>query len=155
MDVIGWVTELAGEIAQERQEDAELRHQLAQLLIDTDKRFSEFEQRLSEAETGTPSIRARTEIGRMPATFAPPAAPVAMSSAGRPPPPAAAPLPPGARRYEIRAASPGVAVLGTLDGTPSVIEIGLGNQVPGYGRVNAIVQKGSAWAVQCERGTIQ
>lgn len=155
MDVIGRVTELAGEIAQERQEDADLRHQLAQLLVDTDIRFSEFERRLSQAETGTPPVRARAVSERMPATFAPPAIPVAMSSAGRPSAPVAAPLPAGARRYEIRAASPGVAVLGTLDGTPAVIEIGLGYQVPGYGRVNAIVQKGSAWAVQCERGTIQ
>ena len=60
------------------------------------------------------------------------------------------------RRYEIRAASPGLAVLGTLDGVPEVKEIAVGDQVPGYGRVNAIVQqKGGAWVVQCDRGTIQ
>ena len=66
-----------------------------------------------------------------------------------------APPPPGGRPYEIRAASPGVALLGTLDGTPAVVEIAVGDEVPGYGRVNAIAQKGSAWAVQCEHGTIQ
>ncbi len=153
LDVIGRVTELADEISQERREDAELRHQLAQLLVDTDTRFSEFERRLSQAEIGTTPNRARAVPERTPATFAPPAIPVEMSSAGRMAAPAAAR--PGARRYEIRAASPGVAVLGTLDGTPTVIEIGIGNQVPGYGRVNAIVQKGNAWAVQCERGIIQ
>lgn len=153
LDVIGRVTELADEIAEERREDADLRHQLAQLLVDTDTRFSEFERRLSQAEAGATPSRARAATERVLAAPAPAAIPVSMPSTGRVASPA--PSPPGARRYEIRAASPGVAVLGTLDGTPTVIEIGIGNQVPGYGRVNAIVQNGSAWAVQCERGTIQ
>lgn len=153
LDLIGRVTELADEIAEERREDADLRRQLAQLLLDTDTRFSEFERRLSQAEAGTTPSRARAATERALAAPAPAAIPVSMPSTGR----LASPGPPpaGARRYEIRAASPGVAVLGTLDGTPTVIEIGIGNQVPGYGRVNAIVQKGSAWAVQCERGIIQ
>lgn len=153
LEVIGRVTALADEIAEERREDADLRRQLAQLLVDTDTRFSEFERRLSQAEAGTTPSRSRAATERALAAPAPAAIPVSMPSTGR----LASPAPPlpGARRYEIRAASPGVAVLGTLDGTPTVIEIGIGNQVPGYGRVNAIVQKGSAWAVQCERGIIQ
>ena len=46
-----------------------------------------------------------------------------------------------------------------MEVTPSGLSFGalaVGDQVPGYGRVNAIVQqKGGAWIVQCDRGTIQ
>ncbi len=96
---------------------------------------------------------------RVPPPPPPRAPPAAGRAAGETlpasPPPGPAPPPPGGRPYEIRAASPGVAVLGTLDGTPAVVEIVVGDQVPGYGRVNAIAQKGHAWAVLCEHGTIE
>ncbi len=127
--LVNMVAALADDIAQERRSDAEMHHQIESLLRDTDQRLSEFDRRLTVVEASPIPAFARAGSRRAP--------------------------PPGGRPYEIRAASPGVAVLGTLDGTPAVVEIAVGDQVPGYGRVNAIAQRGSAWAVQCEHGTIQ
>lgn len=126
--LVNMVAALADDIAREHRSDAEMHHQIESLLHDTDQRLSEFDRRLTVVEASPVPAFARVGSGRAP--------------------------PPGGRRYEIRAASPGVAVLGTLDGTPAVVEIAVGDQVPGYGRVDAIAQKGSAWAVQCEHGTI-
>ena len=138
------VAALADDIAQERRSDADMRQQIASLLRDTDQRLSDFDRRLSVVEAKPMPALARAASGRASAgTLS--AMRVAVS----------APPPPGGRPYEIRAASPGVAVLGTLDGTPAVVEIAVGDQVPGYGRVNAIAQKGHAWAVLCEHGTIE
>jgi len=142
--LVNMVAALADDIAQERRSDAEMHHQIESLLHDTDQRLSEFDRRLTVVEANPLPAFARIGSGRGAA---------GTLSALRTALPAPPPL--GARPYEIRAASPGVAVLGTLDGTPAVVEIAVGDQVPGYGRVNAIAQRGSAWAVQCEHGTIQ
>ena len=136
------VAALADGIAQERKSDAEMHQQIESLLRDTDQRLSEFDRRLTAVEASPTPAYSRTGLHRTPADA---------FSALR----TALPVPPpGGRPYEIRAASPGVAVLGTLDGTPAVVEVAVGDQVPGYGRVNAIVQKGRAWAVLCEHGAI-
>ena len=148
--LVNMVAALAEDIAQERKGDAEMHQQIEGLLHDTDQRLSEFDRRLSVVEANPSPAFARTG-GRASAK------PVLASAGTFSDMRAAlsATPPPGGRPYEIRAASPGVAVLGTLDGTPAVIEIAVGDQVPGYGRVNAIGQKGHAWAVLCEHGTIQ
>ncbi len=65
---------------------------------------------------------------------------------------------PGPRRYKVQAASPGLAMLSELDrsgGEGSQLQVGVGDQVPGYGRVTAIQQRGSTWLVQTDRGAIQ
>ena len=135
--LINMVAALADDIAQEHRSDADMRQQIASLLRDTDQRLSDLDHRLAAVEANPPPALARTGSRR--------------ASAGTVP----APPPPGGRPYEVRAASPGVAVLGTLDGTPAVVEIAVGDQVPGWGRVNAIAQAGRAWAVLCEHGTIE
>lgn len=141
--LVNMVAALADDIAQERKSDAEMHQQIESLLQDTDQRLSEFDRRLTAVEASPTPAYSRTGLRRTPADA---------FSALR----TALPVPPpGGRPYEIRAASPGVAVLGTLDGTPAVVEVAVGEQVPGYGRVNAIAQKGHAWAVLCEHGTIQ
>ena len=142
--LVNMVAALADDIAQERRSDADMRQQIASLLRDTDQRLSDFDRRQSVVEAKPIPALARASSGQASAgTLS--AMRVAVS----------APPPPGGRPYEIRAASPGVAVLGTLDGMPAVVEIAVGDQVPGYGRVNAIAQKGHAWAVLCEHGTIE
>ena len=142
--LVKMVAALADDIAQERRSDADTRQQIAGLLRDTDQRLSEFGRRLAVVEAKPFPALSRVGSGRASAgTLS--AMRVAVSAAP----------PPGGRSYEIRAASPGVAVLGTLDGTPAVVEIAVGDQVPGWGRVNAIAQAGRAWAVLCEHGTIQ
>lgn len=148
--LVNMVAALAEDIAQEHKGDAEMHQQIESLLHDTDQRLSEFDRRLSVVEANPSPAFARAG-GRASAK------PVLASAGAFSDMRAAlsATPPPGGRPYEIRAASPGVAVLGTLDGTPAVVEIAVGDQVPGYGRVNAIGQKGHAWAVLCEHGTIQ
>jgi len=34
------------------------------------------------------------------------------------------------------------------------LQVALGDTVPGYGRVKAVVQQGTTWVVKTERGTI-
>ncbi len=65
---------------------------------------------------------------------------------------------PGPRRYKVQAASPGLAMLSELDrsgGEGSQLQVGVGDPVPGYGKVTAIQQRGSTWLVQTDRGAIQ
>jgi hypothetical protein len=63
----------------------------------------------------------------------------------------------GLRRYRVQAASPNLAMLAEIDRSGDVgaqIEVALGDKVAGYGRVTKIVQRGTAWVVQTEKGTI-
>ena len=58
-------------------------------------------------------------------------------------------------RYRVTAASPGLAMLSLLDrsgGEGSQLQVAVGDQVPGYGRVSAIQQRGSSWIVQTDKG---
>lgn len=64
-------------------------------------------------------------------------------------------IPAGAVRYRVTAASPGLAMLAQIDrsgGEGSQIQIGIGDQVPGYGKVTAIQQRGASWVVQTDKG---
>jgi len=64
----------------------------------------------------------------------------------------------GPRRYKVQAASPHLAMLSELDrsgGEGSQLQVGVGDRVPGYGRVVAIQQQGVAWLVKTDRGLIQ
>jgi len=48
-----------------------------------------------------------------------------------------------------------LAMLSLLDrsgGEGSQLQIQIGDQVPGYGRVTAIQQRGSGWIVQTDKG---
>ena len=61
----------------------------------------------------------------------------------------------GAVRYRVTAASPGMAMLAQIDrsgGEGSQIQIAVGDQVPGYGKVTAIQQRGASWVVQTDKG---
>ena len=63
--------------------------------------------------------------------------------------------PAGVARYRVTAASPGLAMLALLDrsgGEGSQIQVAVGDQVSGYGRVTAIQQRGSSWIVQTDKG---
>jgi hypothetical protein len=59
--------------------------------------------------------------------------------------------------YRIQAASPGLAMLSRVDGSPDdrPIEVAIGTQIPGYGKVLSIEQHGEAWVVKADRGSIQ
>lgn len=58
-------------------------------------------------------------------------------------------------RYRVTAASPGLAMLALVDrsgGEGAQIQVTTGDQVPGYGRVTAIQQRGASWIVQTDKG---
>jgi hypothetical protein len=59
--------------------------------------------------------------------------------------------------YRIQAASPGLAMLSRVDGSPDEkpVEVAIGTQIPGYGKVVSIEQHGEAWVVKADRGSIQ
>jgi hypothetical protein len=61
------------------------------------------------------------------------------------------------RNYRIQAASPGLAMLSAIDGGPDdrPIEVAIGTDLPGYGKVRSIEQHGQAWVVKADRGSIE
>jgi hypothetical protein len=61
------------------------------------------------------------------------------------------------RNYRIQAASPGLAMLSAIDGGPDdrPIEVAIGTDLPGYGKVRSIQQHGQAWVVKADRGSIE
>ena len=66
--------------------------------------------------------------------------------------------PPMLRGYRVQAGSPGAAVLTDVGAGPeraARLLVMVGDQLPGAGRVTAIVQRGRAWIVRTERGVIQ
>jgi len=65
------------------------------------------------------------------------------------------PAPP---RYRVQAASPGLAMLADMDRSgeeSKPIQVSVGGQLPGFGRVIKISQHGTSWVVQTEKGAIQ
>ena len=61
------------------------------------------------------------------------------------------------RNYRIQAASPGLAMLSAIDGGPDdrPLEVAIGTDLPGYGKVLSIEQHGQAWVVKADRGSIE
>jgi hypothetical protein len=59
--------------------------------------------------------------------------------------------------YRIQAASPGLAMLTAVDGSPDdrPVEVAIGTDLPGYGKVLSIEQHGQAWVVKADRGSIE
>jgi hypothetical protein len=59
--------------------------------------------------------------------------------------------------YRIQAASPGLAMLSAIDGGADTrpVEIAIGTDLPGYGKVRSIEQHGQAWIVKTDRGEIE
>ncbi len=61
------------------------------------------------------------------------------------------------RAFRIQAASPGLAMLAAVDGSPDdrPVEVAIGTELPGYGKVVSIEQHGEAWVVKADRGSIE
>jgi hypothetical protein len=59
--------------------------------------------------------------------------------------------------YRIQAASPGLAMLSAIDGGADArpVEIAIGTDLPGYGKVRSIEQHGQAWIIKTDRGEIE
>ncbi|MGI4946897.1 MAG: hypothetical protein ACRYHQ_41135 [Janthinobacterium lividum] len=176
VDVLNVVTELGTLLRNQRAENAQLREDVQQMRERLDTQLNDYARRLSLAEArgainaamgaGTPS--ANTSPGLMPASItvmAPISSPVSAlrgSRAAVPPVLAASPAPVAAqdapRRYRVQAASPGLAMLAEVDRTGdagNLLQVSIGDDVPGYGKVKSIAQQGAAWVLTAERGTIR
>ena len=166
IQVIGLVKELGAQLRDTRTRVSELHDAVAQLSKQVETRTNDFEVRLGLAEAAT-ELSASAKAGAAtpagttltvaalapahPGGRAAPAVPV-------PPPPAPAPERRTVKDYVVKGASPGLAVLSALNpvtGTPSVIEVAVGDQVPGVGKIKSISQRGATWIVQTENGPIQ
>lgn len=162
VQVLELVTRLGALVADQRKEVDQLRADLARSRVDETTRIDDFQRRLTFAEAERSVARA-SGVAAEPAPTAPtipvsePATTVVRPTlvVAR----AALPADPNqpVQRYRVQAASPGLAMLAAIDraGDESAqLQVALGDTVPGYGRVKAVVQQGTTWVVKTERGTI-
>ena len=172
IDVLHLVTRLGTSVRDLRAENAALRADVKASSDKVDNAVADFERRLALAEGRGAVNAAMGDVDASPDTPASLASPSAPTSrAARPSRgPASQPVSlqtqatasaaaaGGPRRYKVQAASPNLAMLSELDrsgGEGSQLQVGVGDPVPGYGRVSAIQQQGMAWVVKTDRGTIQ
>lgn len=139
LDVLGLVREMGVVVRDQRQEIAALRKTVA----DLGGRIGEFDQRLSLAE-------ARGAVAA--AMGAPASAPERRAEQK------VAEAAPVVHHFRVQAASPGLAMLSVTDPGPDgagPVQVQVGEQVPGYGKVKSIAQQGTTWRVLTERGAIE
>lgn len=168
IDVLHLVTRLGTSMRDLRTENAALRADVKASSDKVDNAVADFERRLALAE-GRGAVNAA--MGDVDASSDAPASLTSPSAAASHPARLSrglasqpvslqtqAAVAGGPRRYKVQAASPGLAMLSELDrsgGEGSQLQVGVGDPVPGYGRVSAIQQQGMAWVVKTDRGTIQ
>lgn len=171
IQVLNLVTELGVILRDQRLENSKLRDTMQHM----DERMQDYDRRLALAEARG-AITAAMGGGEPPAAAASaPVAPVSVTvTAPTPAPPPASTLSRGSRaasavapaaaqdatpkRYRVQAASPGLAMLAEVDRTGDVgnlLQVGVGDDVPGYGKIRSIAQQGTAWVLTAERGTIR
>lgn len=177
VEVLNLVTELGVLIRNQRTEIAQLRADQVSLRGRVDGAMTDFGRRLALAEARgavSAAMGAGGSLGEPPpapgagpgssdgASPAPGPRPTALPVAARaavPQATASAPAPAsGPHRYRVQAASPSLAMLSEIDATGddrSQLQVVIGSEVPGYGRVTGIVQHGTSWQVRTDRGTIQ
>ena len=162
VDVLSVVTQLGALVRDMRSENAQLRTQVATLSDTVSNKTMDFEQRLGLAEARG-SVAAAMGAGRAqtpaPATAIPAVVTVSGAHALRALAVTAISAPArSARDYRVQAASPGLAVLsdaGAAPGQAAGLQVSVGDDVPGVGRITSIGQRGSTWVVQTDHGAIQ
>ena len=160
-EVLQFVTGLSSEIARLRTENEMLRKDVARHFAEQDGRLADFNRRVSVAEARA-ALRSATDVGRTDETQGEPVTRVAMQPAATPITTANAARPglqavPSRARYHVLAASPGLALLaevGRGGGDGAQLQVAVGDQVPGYGIVKSVSQRGPNWVVLTEHGSI-
>lgn len=160
VEVLGLVTEMAVIMRNREERDRQLQADLAATKERLEAATADFGRRLSLAE-------ARGAMNAAMGAVAPPAPAPVQTTAPQAATPVAVRAPASAapatndgvrRRYRVQAASPGLAMLSEVDRTGetgSQLQVAVGDDVPGYGKITAIAQQGSSWVVRAERGNIQ
>lgn len=177
--MLNLVTEMATMVKDLRKQEAQLRADFAKATASNAGRLADFERRLALAEAkravdaadvagsapavSSPDAAAVTPV--LPASVAPPSARFdrrmgMRSSAALPVLPVGAvslaPVP--AKAYRVQAASPGLALLAEAargGGDGAQLQVTVGDNIPGYGLVRGIAQKGTVWVVKTDNGDIQ
>jgi len=162
VDVLSVVTELGALVRDMRNENAQLRTQVATLSDTVANKTMDFEQRLGLAEARG-SVAAAMGAGKPQAAAPASVIPAVVTVSGARTlrtmavTPVSAPAR-SARDYRVQAASPGLAVLsdtGAGPGQAAGLQVSVGDDVPGVGRITSIGQRGSTWVVQTDHGAIQ
>ena len=164
VDVLNLMEKLGIVVRDLRDENAQLRTAVKTLSEEVDTRTTQLDRRLSLAEANG-AIAAAMGAGQTPAqpatvvvTAQAPAAAKPPAASPAPPAPAPPPLVRSVKDYRIQAASPGLAMLSSIglsDGDTSSIQVAVGDEVPGVGRIKAIFQKGTNWVVETDHGLIE
>ena len=162
VDVLNLMEKLGIVVRDLRDENAQLRTAVKSLSEEVDTRTTQLDRRLSLAEAKG-AIAAAMGAGQTPAQPATVVVTAQAPAATKPPaaspaPAAPPPLVRGVKDYRIQAASPGLAMLssvGLSDGDTSSIQVAVGDEVPGVGRIKAIFQKGTNWVVETDHGLIE
>jgi hypothetical protein len=179
VQVLELVTQLATLIRDERTQIANIRADEQNANKTTASKLSDFERRLALVEANAAMVSALNTPSSAAPLATPPATPpasatsVALMSARAalnqasqavPPQPstlasASGPVVPVVPElYRVQAASPGLAMLAEVDhsgGDGAQIEVQVGDTLPGYGRVQSVIQEGTAWVVKTDHGLIQ
>lgn len=152
IEVLGLVTQMGVMMRDQRDENRQLRQDVAAMREVLDSQLADFNRRLSLAEA-----RGALSAAMGASTPGPPAE--AAAGPGRPAlRQIQASGPQERRRYRVQAASPGLAMLAEIDRSGEAgasLQVSVGDEIPGYGRVQSIGQEGSTWIVRAERGAIQ
>ncbi len=163
VQVLNMVSEMAHMVHDLKAQDAQLRADLRKASASATARLDDFERRLSMSEARR-AMSAAAAAGEATPSAAEPAAPaVVLPIIARPAPFTVTPSLSGAgtavsRRYRVQAASPGLALLAEVDrggGDGAQLQVSVGDTLPDLGRVKSIAQKGTAWVVTAERGSVQ
>ena len=144
------VRDQRAEIAQLRQDQQNVGHHVDAALADFGRRIS-----LSEARRAVSAAGQSETSAVQPAGAAGNGVTLAVA---RSPLPAAAAADAGPHRYHVQAASPGLAMLSELDrsgGEERQLPVSPGDDVPGWGKVVSISQRGTTWTVKTGHGLIQ
>ncbi len=161
VQVLNLVTEMAHMVRDLRLQDAQLRTDLRRATTDYTARLDDYGRRLALAEARNSVSHAAQDDASTQAADPPSVVPVVARTVPvvLTPPPIPAPAPvAGLKRYRVQAASPGLALLAEVDrggGEGAQTQIMVGDTLPDYGKVKSIAQRGTAWVVTAEHGTIQ
>ncbi len=170
-ELYSMITEIATLVHQTRMELAGVLNQQKKSVGAVEARLMDFERRLNLGEATRALKEAQSvSITTEALASAPIPNPAALDAKpGKPPMKGqvTASLSPGEAvnapvasppRYRVQAASPGLAMLADMDRSgeeSKPIQVSVGGQLPGFGRVTKISQHGTSWVVQTEKGAIQ
>ena len=161
VQVLELVTQLGTLVRDQRTEIAQLRLDQKNVGERVDSALSDFSRRISLAEARG-AVNAAMGVEPRPGSAAGGAvvspAPVLTPVAARSGAPAGAPASAAPHRYHVQAASPGLAMLSELDpsgGEERQLPVSPGDELPGWGKVVSISQRGTTWTVKTDHGLIQ